>query len=135
MSWLPVPEKYVGKRLRWVVFLTALIEMPWCGMYRKKCKYSTHNDSKNQTNFYNFCCYFGWAPIQYVMKNEDYFIQDCRAAQNATQNATMVSRSVGGAPLDSNDKCTLEQDQIFNWLYSVYSCRNVNGWAQQFSLK
>lgn len=100
MSWLPVPEKYVGKRLRWVVFLTALIEMPWCGMY------------------------FGWAPIQYVMKNEDYFIQDCRAAQNATQNATMVSRSVGGAPLDSDDKCTLEQDQIFNWLYLTADVTN-----------
>ena len=32
-SWLPVPERYVGNKLRWVVFVTALIEMPWCGMY------------------------------------------------------------------------------------------------------
>ena len=47
---LPTPENYVGKRLRWAVLLTALLEMPWCALY------------------------YGWAPIQYVMKHEGYFI-------------------------------------------------------------
>lgn len=104
MSWLPVPEKYVGKQLRWAVFLTALIEMPWCGMY------------------------FGWAPIQYVMKNEDYFIQDCWAAREnvtATNSTSRQARSGGGgAPLATDDECVIEQDRIFNWLYLTADVTN-----------
>lgn len=92
---LPVPETYVGARLRWLVFATALLEMPWCGMY------------------------FGWAPIQFIMKDEDYFILDCR-----NETSTRTVRSAGMAPSNSSDPCVQEQDRIFNWLYLTADITN-----------
>jgi len=114
-SWLPVPEKYIGNKLRWVVFVTALIEMPWCGMY------------------------FGWAPIQFVMKNENYFIQDCLTKNNRTLDSLnllqtsnssnsldSISRDTRSAstPSGSTDPCVMEQDRIFNWLYLTADITN-----------
>lgn len=61
---------------KWLVLVTVALELPFCALY------------------------FGFPPIQYVMKQENYFYSE--KCQNLTTNKTV---------------CNNNQDVQFNWLY------------------
>ena len=83
---LPAPETYIGSRLRWLVLFTAMIEVALCSMY------------------------YGWSPIQYVMKREGYFKEFCQAGPWNRDGGNITDTNYGKV-------CTMSRDLVFSGIF------------------